>query len=454
MALIHKFIQGEQRFVIDVNSGSVHEIDELIYDILASENKIPDINETRIRLAEKYNENEIMEAFEDIRELLDENLLYSKDSFEEEALRGNSESLIKAICLNIVHDCNLRCKYCFADQGEYKGKREIMSVETGKKAIDFVVKNSGYVRNIELDFFGGEPLMAFVEIKEIVDYAKQIEKKFNKNIRFAITTNAMLLSDEKIEYLNNNMKNIVLSIDGRKEINDRIRLTNAGTGSYDIILPRIKKMVDKRDREKQYYVRGTFTHENTDFYKDVIALANEGFKEISIEPVVLSNDNELAITREDMPAIFASYDKLYEEMLSRLKSGKEFNFYHFNIDLNGGPCLYKRISGCGAGHEYVAITPEGDIYPCHQFVGNEAFKLGNIYEEEFNHTLSKKFANAHLYNKPACRECWARFYCSGGCQANNYNFNKDMNIPYEIGCELTKKRVECAVALKANSMMR
>lgn len=447
MALIHKFKQGNDYYVVDVNSGCVHIVDELIYDIL-DEDAVPNKEEVVNKLKDKYNAEEIKEAFEDIEELLAEDALYSGDKYEQIALNDKSKSFIKAMCLNIVHDCNLKCKYCFAEEGEYKGRRQIMSVEVGKKAIDFVIKNSGPRRNIEVDLFGGEPLMAFGNIKEIVEYAKEQEKLHKKNIRFTMTTNATLLSDEIIEYIDKNMGNIVLSIDGRKEINDSVRVRYNGSGSYDDILPKIKKMVDRRDKSKQYYARGTYTRNNTDFYKDVLALASEGFKEISIEPVVLPDGHDLALREEDLHVIFESYDKLVEEMEERIGTDKEFRYYHFNIDLNGGPCVYKRISGCGAGHEYVAVTPEGDIYPCHQFVGIEEFKLGSIFKDEFKEELATEFKNAHIYNKPNCIGCWARFYCSGGCQANNYNFNKDIHIPYELGCKITKKRLECAIALK------
>ena len=383
-----------------------------------------------------------------------EEVLYSKDLYEEIAMAGDeSESYIKALCLNVVHDCNLRCKYCFADEGEYKGCRKPMSAEVGKRAIDYVLENSGNIKNIEVDLFGGEPLMVFDTIKEIVDYAKEKDKLYNKNIRFTMTTNATLLNDEIIDYIDKNMGNIILSIDGRKEVNDNVRIRVDGSGCYDRILPNIKKMVDRRDPSKQYYARGTFTRENTDFFEDVMALANEGFSEISIEPVVLPDSHNLSIRSEDLPKIYEQYDMLYKEMLRRAENNDNpFKFYHFNIDLNGGPCVYKRIAGCGAGHEYVAITPDGDIYPCHQFVGNEEFLLGNINSGIKNKNLSKDFKNAHIYNKPKCKECWARFYCSGGCQANNFNFNGDIHVPYEIGCEMQKKRIECAIALKAKTM--
>ena len=453
MALVHKFIQDGDYYLIDVNSGSVHIIDELIYNMIG-EDSLLDKELVVSNLKDKWSKEEIEEAYDELLDLVKEEILYSKDLYEEIAMAGDdSESYIKALCLNVVHDCNLRCKYCFADEGEYKGCRKPMSAEVGKKAIDYVLENSGSIKNIEVDLFGGEPLMVFDTIKEIVDYAKEKDKLYNKNIRFTMTTNATLLSDEIVDYIDKNMGNIILSIDGRKEVNDNVRIRVDGSGCYDRILPNIKKMVDRRDKSKQYYARGTFTRNNTDFYEDVMALANEGFKEISIEPVVLPDSHELSIRREDLPKIYEQYDKLYKEMVRRAEENDDpFKFYHFNIDLNGGPCVYKRIAGCGAGHEYVAITPDGDIYPCHQFVGNEEFLLGNINSGIKNKNLSKDFKNAHIYNKPKCKECWARFYCSGGCQANNFNFNGDIHVPYEIGCEMQKKRIECAIALKAKTM--
>lgn len=450
MANIHKFIQGGYRYALDVNSGALHEVDELVYDILDDE-ELPGIEDTLKFLKDKYKKNDIVEAYGEIEQLIKKDMLYSKDLYEDIALKNdNSASFIKALCLNIAHDCNLRCKYCFADEGEYKGSRKLMSAAVGKKAIDFVIEKSGPRKNIEVDLFGGEPLMAFDAVKEIVDYAKSQEKIHNKSIRFTMTTNATLLNDEIMDYLNKNMGNIVLSIDGRKEINDSLRVRIDGSGTFDSILPKIRSMVEIRDKSKQYYARGTFTRKNTDFFKDIKYLADEGFDEISIEPVVLPKDNPLSLREEDLPIIYEQYDKLYEEMLRN--GGKKFKFYHFNIDITGGPCVYKRISGCGAGHEYVAITPDGDIYPCHQFVGNEEFKMGNLNDwNNLRNDISQEFKNAHIYNKPKCRQCWARFYCSGGCQANNYNFNGDMKEPYALGCKMQKKRIECAIALKARN---
>ena len=451
MELIHKFRQGNDFYVIDVNSGAVHEVDELVYDVLDAD-KLKSVEELKEIYKNKYSVEEIEEVYSELKELVDEEQLYSKDLYEGIAmLSEKAEVAIKALCLNIIHDCNLKCKYCFADEGEYKGCRKSMSAQVGKDAIDFVIKNSGKRRNIEVDLFGGEPLMAFDTIKEIVDYAREQEKIYNKNIRFTMTTNATLLDAEKMDYLDKNMGNIILSIDGRKEVNDKVRIRYDGTGSYDTILPKIKNMVDVRDKSKTYYVRGTFTRENTDFFEDVKHFVNEGFDEISIEPVVLPDEHELSLRESDLETIFDQYDKLCEYMIQKHEEGKEFKFYHFNIDLQGGPCIYKRISGCLAGHEYVAVTPDGEVYPCHQFVGNPDFLMGDIYNGVKNFKIVQEIKDAHIYNKPTCKGCWARFYCSGGCQANNFNFNGDVHIPYELGCKMQKKRIECAIALKAKT---
>ena len=452
MSLIHKYIQDSEYYVIDVNSGALHVVDEIVYDLL-DDNSLREKEALIESFKEKYKVEDIEEAYSEILSLIKEEMLYTGDLYKAIAMEsGEKESYIKALCLNVIHDCNLRCKYCFADEGEYHGARSVMSAEVGKKAIDFVIEKSGPRKNIEVDLFGGEPLMAFDTIKEIVEHAKVQEKLHNKSIRFTMTTNATLLNDEIMKYMDENMGNIVLSIDGRKSVNDKVRVRADGTGSYDRILPNIKKMVDMRDKSKAYYVRGTFTRENTDFFEDIKHMADLGFKEISIEPVVLPKEHVLSLREEDLPVIFEQYDKLYKDMLQRHADGNEFKFYHFNIDLKGGPCVYKRISGCGAGHEYIAVTPDGDIYPCHQFVGNKDFLMGDIYNGMHNKKMELEFKEAHIYNKPKCTDCWAKFYCSGGCQANNYNFNGDMHIPYEIGCKMQKKRIECAIALKAKTM--
>lgn len=450
MALIHKFEQGGNFFILDVNTGAVHIVDELVYD-LVDVNGMKSKEELLEKLGSKHKLEAISEAYDEIMELVKEDMLYSKDNYEEIAHGSmDDRDYIKAVCLNIIHGCNLRCKYCFADEGEYNGHKGVMDIDTAKKAIDYVVKRSGPRRNIEIDLFGGEPTMIMGTIKEIIKYARENEKEWKKNIRFTMTTNATLLNDEMMDFMDKEMGNIILSLDGRKCVNDNVRIKVDGSGSYDDILPNIKKMIKKRTPGKMYYVRGTFTRANTDFYEDVMAMVNEGFDEVSIEPVVLENGHPLALREDDLSEIMQNYDKLYEDMAKRKREGNgEYNFYHFNVDLNGGPCVYKRISGCGAGFEYVAITPQGEVYPCHQFVGKEEFKLGTIYDDTYNSDLGKTFKKAHIYNKPKCKECWARFYCSGGCQANNFSFNGDMNIPYEIGCKMQKKRIECAIALKA-----
>ena len=449
MSLIRKFKQGGKCFVLDVNTGAVHIVDELVYD-LVDDNKLRSKEELVADFGAKYGADVVEEAYEELQELVAEGILYTEDQYEDIAHSSmDDRDYIKAVCLNIIHACNLRCKYCFADEGEYNGHKGKMSLETAKKAIDYVVKRSGPRKNIEIDLFGGEPTMMMDTIKEIIAYARENEAKWNKRIRFTMTTNATLLTDEMMDYMDKELENIILSIDGRKEVNDKVRIRFDGKGSYDQILPNIKKMVAKRDKTKAHTVRGTFTRENLDFYEDVKMMVDEGFREISIEPVVLEDGHPLALRKEDLPKIFESYDKLYDELVQKKAEGKEFNFYHFKVDLNGGPCVYKRISGCGAGFEYVAITPQGEVYPCHQFVGKEEYKLGSIYDDSYNADLGMSFKKAHIYNKPKCRNCWARFYCSGGCQANNIAFNNDINNPYDIGCQMQKKRIECAIALKA-----
>ncbi|MGV3024189.1 thioether cross-link-forming SCIFF peptide maturase [Clostridium thermobutyricum] len=449
MSLIHKFKQGDEFFVLDVNTGAVHVVDELVYDIV-EEKKLETKEEVLKKLSGKYDEAEIAEAYDELKELVKEGVLYSMDMYEDIAHSSmDDRDYIKAVCLNIIHSCNLRCKYCFADEGEYNGHKGVMDLETAKKALEYVVRRSGPRRNVEVDLFGGEPTMIWDTVKEIIAYARENEEKWNKNIRFTMTTNATLLDEEKMDFIDKEMGNIILSLDGRPEVNDKVRIRIDGKGSHDQILPKIKQMVEKRDKSKHFCVRGTFTAENLDFFKDAMYMADQGFKEISIEPVVLEKGHPLALKEEHLEEIFENYDKLFDEMARRKREGDEFNFYHFNIDLQGGPCVYKRISGCGAGFEYVAITPQGDVYPCHQFVGKEEFKLGSIFDDTYDAEMGKTFKKAHIYNKPKCKDCWARFYCSGGCQSNNFAFNGDIKIPYEIGCKMQKKRIECAIALKA-----
>ena len=387
MSLIHKFKQGGKCFVLDVNTGAVHIVDELVYD-LVDDNRLRSKEELVADFGAKYGADVVEEAYEELQELVAEGILYTEDQYEDIAHSSmDDRDYIKAVCLNIIHACNLRCKYCFADEGEYNGHKGKMSLETAKKAIDYVVKRSGPRKNIEIDLFGGEPTMMMDTIKEIIAYARENEAKWNKRIRFTMTTNATLLTDEMMDYMDKELENIILSIDGRKEVNDKVRIRFDGKGSYDQILPNIKKMVAKRDKTKAHTVRGTKKRENLDFYEDVKMMVDEGFREISIEPVVLEDGHPLALRKEDLPKIFESYDKLYDELVQKKAEGKEFNFYHFKVDLNGGPCVYKRISGCGAGFEYVAITPQGEVYPCHQFVGKEEYKLGSIYDDSYNADL-------------------------------------------------------------------
>lgn len=444
---VHKFEQNGLKMLLDANSGAFHIVDDLIYDIVDSYGVLTS-DEIIRTFSGKYKGEDLTDGIEELNALKEDGLLFTKDPYEDIDVKNDNE-YIKAMCLNIAHDCNLRCKYCFASKGDYNGLRSLMSEEVGKASIDFVIQKSGPRKNIEIDLFGGEPLMNFKTVKSVVDYGQKRGREAGKNIRFTITTNATLLSDEIIDYIDKNMGNVVLSIDGRKSVNDNVRVRCDGTGTYDTILPQIKKMVERRTPGKQYYVRGTFTANNLDFYNDVIELADLGFKEISIEPVVLPEDDELCLKEENIGIIFEQYDKLTEEIIKRKKEGRPFKFYHFNIDVSGGPCIYKRIAGCGAGHEYVAVTPEGDIYPCHQFVGNDSFKMGTVFDGELNQDIIQRFSNATIYQKDECKKCWARFYCSGGCQANNYNFNGSILKPYKFGCKLQKKRIECALAIKA-----
>lgn len=446
---IHKYRLNNKNIVLDINSGSVHVVDDIVYDIIDfyEDN---DLDFIINKFNKDYSIEEIEEAYEEIDYLANEGLLFS-DEIDLEHLPYGGQNIVKALCLHVAHDCNLRCKYCFASQGDFKGDRLLMPLDVGKKALDFLVKNSGNRRNLEVDFFGGEPLMNFEVVKGLVDYGRSLEKKYNKNFRFTITTNGILLDDEKIEYIDRNMSNVVLSLDGRKEVNDRMRNTITGEGSYDIIVPKFKKMVKKREKEnKDYFVRGTFTSYNLDFSQDIMEFYNLGFKKTSIEPVVTDPNEEYALKKEHLQTILNEYEKFSKEYIDIKKKDKNFSFFHFMIDLNQGPCIIKRASGCGAGSEYMAVTPEGDLYPCHQFVGNEDFKIGDVFEGIKNEEVREKFKKAHVFNKEKCRTCWARFYCSGGCHANAYNSNGDINKPYELGCEMEKKRLECAISILAN----
>ncbi len=450
--MIHAFKIHGENIVLDVMSGAVHLLDDIACDVLGCYDSDGTLNPNKLRELTKYDETQINEAIVDIEYLIDNKLLFTEDPYTEMLPVWTKQTVVKALCLHIAHDCNLRCSYCFAGTGEYMGHRSLMSLEVGKKAVDFLIENSGNRRNLEVDFFGGEPLMNFDVVKGIVEYAREKEKESNKNFRFTITTNGILLDEEKRAYINENMHNVVLSLDGRKEINDEVRKRIDGKGSYDRILPLIKKMVDERG-EKDYYVRGTFTRKNLDFGADVLHLADLGFDQISVEPVVAAKDSGLDIRNEDLKAVCDEYERLAKEYVDRRKNGQWFNFFHFMIDLEGGPCIAKRLRGCGSGTEYLAVTPEGELYPCHQFVGHKEFNLGNVFDGLNGNPIREIFSDTNVYTKPQCNSCWAKFYCSGGCAANAWQFNKDIKIPYEIGCELEKKRVECALWIKAQEFV-
>lgn len=448
--MIHKYKLGGFNIVLDVNSGGVHIVDELTYDMLDNvelpfEEKCPE--KVIKKLSKYYSVDEIESCYNEIIELYNDQILFSEDDYEKYA-DYSVASPVKAMCLNIAHDCNLRCKYCFASTGDFGKGRKLMTFETGKKAIDFLLEKSLDRKNLELDFFGGEPLMNFDVVKQIVEYARSREAEYGKKFRFTITTNGVLLDDDKIDFINREMSNVVLSIDGRKEVNDYMRKRVDGSGCYDKIMPAFKKLVEKRG-DKEYYVRGTFTKNNLDFSNDVFDLYNNGFDQISVEPVVCEASADYAITEKELPAIFKEYERLAERILENEKKGKKFNFFHFMLDLDQGPCAIKRLRGCGCGNDYVAITPDGDIYPCHQFVGIEEFKMGNIDEGTFDTNMKSYFSKTHVYTKPECKKCWAKFYCSGGCNANNYQYAGDVHNAHKLSCQLQKKRLECAIMLKA-----
>ncbi len=446
---------------MDVVSGAVHVVDELCYDVVSELCKCqvehteqtlkePEVLEGLIReLGGQYAEEDIRDALEDVTELTETGRLFVKDTYEDmiEEVKKR-KTVVKALCLHIAHDCNLACKYCFAEEGEYHGRRALMSYEVGKQALDFLIANSGNRRNLEVDFFGGEPLMNWQVVKDLVAYGRQQEKLHNKRFRFTVTTNGVLLDDEIQEFVNREMDNVVLSLDGRKEVNDRMRPFRNGKGSYDLIVPKFQKLAESRGQER-YYVRGTFTRNNPDFSEDILHFADLGFKQMSIEPVVGEESDPYAIRTEDLPKIMEEYDKLAKVMIEREKEGKGFNFFHFMIDLDGGPCVAKRLSGCGSGTEYLAVTPWGDLYPCHQFVGKEEFLMGNVREGIVRPEIRDEFKSCNVYSKKKCRDCFARFYCSGGCMANSYNFHGTIHDAYDIGCEMQRKRVECAIMIKA-----
>ncbi len=449
--MIHCYKLAGLNIVLDICSGSVHVVDDVAYDIIE---RYENTDKAQLcdEILSKYpvKKEEIEECFAQIEELKQAGKLFTPDTFSAMAgtLKQKTAGVVKALCLHVAHTCNLNCSYCFASQGEYQGDRAVMSFEVGKQALDFLMEHSGNRRNLEVDFFGGEPLMNFEVVKQLVAYAREKEKEKGKNFRFTLTTNGVLVDDDVIEFSNREMSNVVLSLDGRKEVHDRYRVDYAGKGSWERIVPKFQKFVEARGN-KNYYMRGTFTHANPDFLKDIEEMLSLGFTELSMEPVVCAPDAPSALTQEDLPIVMEQYEKLAELMLQRHREGKPFTFYHYMIDLKGGPCIYKRVSGCGSGTEYMAVTPWGDLYPCHQFVGEERFKLGDVWNGVTNLEIQKEFGDCNVYSRPECRDCWAKLYCSGGCAANAYHATGAITGVYKYGCELFRKRMECAIMLEA-----
>ena len=453
--MVHQYQLNGFNIVLDTCSGSVHVVDEVAYDVIAMfREKTADeiVSELLVKYAhrEDVTAEELRTCIQDVEALVRAGKLYTEDTFADMAgtLKERSGDVVKALCLHVAHTCNLNCAYCFASQGKYHGERAVMSFEVGKRALDFLIEHSGKRTNLEVDFFGGEPLMNWDVVKQLVEYARSVEKAHHKNFRFTLTTNGVLIDDDVIEFANREMSNVVLSLDGRKEIHDRTRVDYAGNGSYDRIVPKFQKLVKSRGGQN-YYMRGTFTHANPDFTKDVFHMADLGFTELSMEPVVCAPGDPSGLTAEDLEIVKEQYEILAKDMLRRRKEGKPITFYHYMIDLTGGPCVYKRISGCGSGTEYMAVTPWGDLYPCHQFVGEEEYKLGNIWDGVTNTALREEFRSCNAYARPECKDCWAKLYCSGGCAANAYHASGTIRGIYEPGCELFRKRMECAIMMKA-----
>ncbi len=458
--MIHQYKLGGYHIVLDVCSGAIHLVDEVAYAIIALYEQF-DKAEVLKKMEEEFaakhalTAEEIAECYDQITELKESGKLFTPDTFAPMAgeLKQKTSGVVKALCLHIAHACNLNCAYCFASQGNYQGERALMSFEVGKRALDFLIENSGTRRNLEVDFFGGEPLMNFEVVKQLVAYARSVEKEHNKNFRFTLTTNGLLIDDDVIEFANREMSNVVLSLDGRKEIHDHYRVDYAGKGSWETIVPKFQKLVEARDG-KNYYMRGTFTHRNPDFLKDIQQMLDLGFTELSMEPVVCAPGDEAELTEADLPVVLSQYEKLAELMIEREKQGAPFTFYHYMIDLTGGPCIYKRISGCGSGTEYMAVTPWGDLYPCHQFVSDPDFKLGDIWQGVTNPEVQEEFGSCNVYAREDCKDCWAKLYCSGGCAANAYHATGSVRGVYAYGCELFRKRMECAIMVAAARMIK
>lgn len=451
--MTHLYKLNGYNIVLDTCSGSVHTVDDVAYDIIGmyEDHKRDEIISEimrRYKDREDVNAEEISLCLDDVEELKQEGKLFSKDVYEGLAFDfKRTNTVIKALCLHVAHTCNLNCEYCFASQGKYHGERAIMSLDVAKRAIDFLVENSGTRRNLEVDFFGGEPLMNWQVVKDTVAYARSIEKEKNKNFRFTLTTNGMLIDDEVIDFANREMHNVVLSLDGRKAVHDHLRKDYAGNGSYERIVPKFQRLAKAREG-KNYYMRGTFTHNNVDFTEDIFHMADLGFTELSMEPVVCAPDDPYALTDEDLPKIYEQYEILAKDMLRRKREGKPITFYHYMIDLKNGPCIYKRISGCGSGTEYMAVTPWGELFPCHQFVGDDKYSMGNIWDGVTNTGVRDMFKNCNAYARPECKDCWAKLYCSGGCAANAYHATGSITGIYEYGCLLFKKRMECAIMMQ------
>ena len=457
--MVHQYQLNGYNIVLDTCSGGIHVVDEVAYDIIAMfQDHSP--YEIVAAMLEKYGarpdvtEQELRDCIADVEALKNAGKLFTPDTFADMAgtFKERSGDVVKALCLHVAHTCNLNCAYCFASQGKYHGDRALMSFEVGKQALDFLVAHSGHRRNLEVDFFGGEPLMNWDVVKRLVEYARSIEQEKGKRFRFTLTTNGMLVDDEVIDFANRECHNVVLSLDGRREIHDAWRVDYAGNGSWDRIVPKFQRFVEKRGG-KGYYMRGTFTHANLDFLKDIQVMLDLGFTELSMEPVVCAEGDPAALTVEDMPVVFEQYEQLAKLMIERRKEGRPFTFYHYMIDLTGGPCIYKRISGCGSGTEYMAVTPWGDLYPCHQFVGEEAFKLGDIWQGVTNAEKQAEFASCNVYARPECRDCWARLYCAGGCAANAWHATGSVRGVYKYGCELFKKRLECAIMVEIDRQL-